>query len=235
MYKYTCQKCSNEFDHKDKGKKYCSQKCCKDASKKGEIKNCIQCGKECYIVLPKLKIHKKNQFCSWDCHMEWQRQRRPVRICLHCKQEFKKKARVNAMFCSTECKLSSDHNILQLANMRKKQAQKMNNLEVEAYALMDRIGLVYERQFVFARRFVADAYVPSSNTIVQFDGDFWHAHPDYYPEPKYPHQIACVERDRRSDAQAKQLGFNVLRFWESDLKQNPDMVQSKLQSLKPSN
>jgi G:T-mismatch repair DNA endonuclease (very short patch repair protein) len=224
-YSYTCKCCEVEFQNKNKGKKYCSQKCAKEDSKRGVMGVCINCQKECYIAAYKTNTRKnKKVFCCFECNMEWQRKRRPVRTCKHCGVEFRKKARPNAMFCTSECKLNSDYNILQLAFMRKKQGgKKINKLEKKGYDLLDELNIKYDPQFIFGERFVADAFLKDYNMILQFDGDYWHGNLNVFHNLTAK-QLKQVEIDKRANQTAIALGFKVLRIWESDFK-HPEKIK----------
>lgn len=214
-YEYKCRQCGREFSHKDRGKKYCSQRCCKEASKRGSKGICANCGKECYVAAYKQgKVRKV--FCSFACNMEFQVARRPTRVCKHCGKEFKKKCRSNARYCSVACKLNSEDNIKRLAIMRRKQAsRRTTKLELAGYSLLKEMGLDFEPQYVFAGRFVADAYVESRNMILQFDGDYWHGNTDRFPNLT-EQQRKQKEVDARANGAARSLGYRVLRIWESD-------------------
>jgi very-short-patch-repair endonuclease len=229
-YNYTCQHCGIGFQNKNKGKKYCSQKCAKEDSKRGTQGICTNCQKECYVAAYKINIrNNKKTFCCFECNMEWQRKRRPIRICHHCGKEFCKKARPKAMFCSIECKLNSDYNIVQLAFMRKKQAgKKINKLEELGYTLLSDLGIVFEPQWIYGKRYVADAYLPDYNAIVQFDGDYWHGNPRKFLILT-DFQKSVQATDERANMMAKKEGLKVLRIWESDVK---DAKQTILEFVK---
>lgn len=224
MPNHICQHCQVEFYNKNSTAKFCSQNCAKNNSKKGKLGQCHKCGKSVYIPCHKTA---NKVFCSWACHMDAQRQRRPVRVCQHCGIQFKKKARRDAKFCSPECREQSESNIIQLAQMRRTQGErKQTKLESAGYKILESVGLNYEPQFVYGR-YVADAYVPELNLIVQFDGDYWHGKPDRFPALT-ERQKKQQEIDQRANKTAEQLGYKVLRFWESEI----GRVQSCLEELK---
>jgi very-short-patch-repair endonuclease len=217
------------FKNKDKNKKYCSQQCAKAASKNGKDFTCSYCEKTHYVPGCKLKRNIRNRFCSKECHRSWMKQRRPVRTCVECEKQFKKKCNAKAKYCSNKCKLNGKNNIKQLAEMRRIQAGKETKLEKFCYALMRELCLNFKPQYIFCGRYVADAFLPKSNTLVQFDGDYWHGNPKKYIKLKYKSQQLTWKSDRKSDRLAKKSGYNVLRFWESDIYKNVDFVKNKLQ------
>ena len=66
------------------------------------------------------------------------------------------------------------------------------------------------------------------------DSDFWHGHPTRYPPPKSntDYWQAKVERNRKRDVEVNQaledLGWNVVRLWEYDIKHNLDDCMSRI-------
>ncbi len=68
------------------------------------------------------------------------------------------------------------------------------------------------------------------------DGDFWHGNPKKFRIPKsncdYWEQkiLGNRMRDRKINKELKQLGWRVIRFWESSLG-DEEAVMAKLQLL----
>jgi G:T-mismatch repair DNA endonuclease (very short patch repair protein) len=90
-------------------------------------------------------------------------------------------------------------------------------LEKAGYDLLEVLGLTYQPQYVYGGRYVADAYVEDQNLILQFDGDYWHGHPDKFPYLS-ERQSRQKEVDERANDAARNLGYRVLRIWESDIR-----------------
>jgi very-short-patch-repair endonuclease len=214
-YEYNCLFCLKYFVHKDHNKKYCSQKCCKNASKKGRDAKCFWCSKIFYK--PKAKDFYEKDFCCKKCAMDFQRSRRPVRVCLFCKKEFCKKARNNAKYCSWNCRKNSEENLQHLANIRRQQAvRKENKLERKGYDILNLLCYEFEKQYIFGGRCVADAYIEKINCLIQFDGDFWHGNEKAFPNLN-EYQKKQKEQDIRVNNFAFSKGYNLIRIWESDL------------------
>jgi len=71
--------------------------------------------------------------------------------------------------------------------------------------------------------------------LLECDGDFWHAK-QYYTEDKPLSKLHKVQRknirnDKLKTRIAKELGIPLLRFWESDLKNNPNKCKEEIQTL----
>jgi DNA mismatch endonuclease (patch repair protein) len=64
------------------------------------------------------------------------------------------------------------------------------------------------------------------------DGAFWHGHPDYYHGQSGPFWDAKIatnrERDARVDAQLASLGWEVLRFWDFEVENDPAGCASRV-------
>ncbi|MCK5233654.1 MAG: very short patch repair endonuclease [Candidatus Aenigmarchaeota archaeon] len=81
---------------------------------------------------------------------------------------------------------------------------------------------------------VPDIVFVSKKIAIFIDGDFWHGYnwknlhkipPKKYWQAKIERNIA---RDKRYTMQLKKEGWTVLRFWEHDVKKNPDRCIKKV-------
>ena len=69
------------------------------------------------------------------------------------------------------------------------------------------------------------------------DGDFWHGHPRRGRKPKsnvefWSSKIAANgRRDRRVNATLREMGWLVIRAWESSLKDRPNAVIQRLSKV----
>ena len=103
-----------------------------------------------------------------------------------------------------------------------------SSIEVEFGKFLDILNIVYDQQFSLDR-FTYDFYLKDSNILVEVDGDFYHCHPTVYPDgPIFPIQKRNVENDKRKTEVASTNGYTLLRFWETDIKNNPQQVISQL-------
>jgi len=70
-----------------------------------------------------------------------------------------------------------------------------------------------------------DFYLPEYNILIEVDGDFYHCNPIKYPNgPIYETQEKNIKRDQIKNQYAKDNGFKLLRFWETDIKNNPQQI-----------
>jgi DNA mismatch endonuclease, patch repair protein len=72
-----------------------------------------------------------------------------------------------------------------------------------------------------------DIVFSSARVVVLVDGDFWHG----WRFTKWQHKLAPywrqkiagnIKRDTRTRARLRRLGWNVVRIWEHELRQDPD-------------
>ena len=67
-------------------------------------------------------------------------------------------------------------------------------------------------------RYRCDLFVPSMNTVLECDGDYWHANPLKYPiQTLTPKQKAQTTRDLLRTRELIEAGYKVIRLWESQI------------------
>jgi very-short-patch-repair endonuclease len=77
-----------------------------------------------------------------------------------------------------------------------------------------------------------DFYIPAKNLLIEVDGDYWHGHPDKFPE------LNAMQRknkglDRLKTKHAADRNFQLLRFWETDIVTNRfDIVKNLMKIVK---
>lgn len=102
--KKVCDHCDHEFEYwiGDEERKYCSQKCAKEASKTGVVVKCKLCEKEFYKT-----ADQQNDFCCKEHWDEWRVLARPKTICSACGGEFTQPGPGGkAEYCSRGCRLN---------------------------------------------------------------------------------------------------------------------------------
>ena len=78
---------------------------------------------------------------------------------------------------------------------------------------------------------IFDFLIIDKNILIEVDGDFHHCNPNgKHPIPVYPIQIKTVNNDLRKNCIAKEHGFTLIRFWESDINNNPKLVIERIMS-----
>jgi len=79
------------------------------------------------------------------------------------------------------------------------------------------------------KRFEVDAYDPVTNTVYEFNGDYWHGNPAKFASDGFNERSKCTfgelyQRTLAKTALLQANGFNVVDMWESDFKK---MIHAK--------
>lgn len=221
-----CISCKKEVTERmPKNRQYCSLVCYRHNSRPtrytGEKKACTFCAKDVYI--PRCRVKPVN-FCSLDCHNNWQKRNKHNFTCKICGQPFQwspsRITHTNPTYCSPKCRDKDPERREMLLRMNvNQQIAKTNNLEVKGYKLLNDLGFVYEPQKMLFDKFCVDAVCEKQKIILQFDGDYWHGNPARF--------FVFTERqkkrstlDRSQDAYLQKCGYQIIRLWESDIKHN---------------
>jgi very-short-patch-repair endonuclease len=191
------------------------------------------CGKIFYLPANRINA-AKHYFCNLAHANEWQGRNKDAYTCIICGISFRwspsRAKSNNVKYCSLACRDADPERTLLLRRMNAKQLEMHpNNLERTAYAMLDEIGIAYNPQYLIGDKFCVDAFVPSCNTVIQFDGDYWHGNPTKFVTLDH-RQSRRVALDRSQDAYMKACGYHVLRIWESEIKRAPNHVKNLLRN-----
>lgn len=86
------------------------------------------------------------------------------------------------------------------------------------------------------KRYHVDAYVASTNTVYEFNGDYWHGNPMKFDGDTWNQRTNCIfgELYQKTLSKKQELilnNYNVISIWENDFKKSISL--SKKNSLKP--
>jgi very-short-patch-repair endonuclease len=77
--------------------------------------------------------------------------------------------------------------------------------------------------------FLVDFYLPKHNLVIECDGDYWHANPNFVKDKVLTKpQLKTIDRDIRKNNELIKRGIKFLRFWEQDINYNFDEVKLKI-------
>lgn len=223
------------------GTRYCGLACYRSSPrpqrKTGEHRACARCAESFYVPRSRAAL-PMTRFCSMACLNLWQGRNKTDHVCKVCDRAFRwspsrtASGNYNITYCSLTCRDADPevHGRL-LAMNTAQQSRRMTKAEANGYALLDELGVDYQRQALFRGKFTPDTLVPSAQLVVQFDGDYWHDRKGTSIEPRILRRVAL---DRSQDAYIRACGWQVLRLWESDLRADRDgCVQKIRQHLRP--
>lgn len=108
-------------------------------------------------------------------------------------------------------------------NMTHSAYKKQSKLEKDFANLLDVLAVPHIKQHPVGG-FLYDFYIESSALLIEVDGDFWHCNPALYAEPVYESQKHTISNDKIKNKVAADNGYTLLRFWESDIRNNPSQV-----------
>lgn len=75
------------------------------------------------------------------------------------------------------------------------------------------------------RTMLVDGYDPSTNTVYEFHGDYWHGNPKVYDAGDVNRMTKCTfgelyHRTQQTEDFIRKAGYNLVVCWESDFKSN---------------
>lgn len=91
-------------------------------------------------------------------------------------------------------------------------------------------GIEYDTQYYLKDIcHYCDVYIPSKNTIVEFQGDYWHGNPKKYKKEELTeYQLEKVKKDEILRKYCKDNGFRLIEVWESDFNKDKESINNLL-------
>ena len=101
--------------------------------------------------------------------------------------------------------------------------------------LLEKEDINFIQEKYITRKFRCDFLLKNSK-IIEVNGDYWHANPKIYNlDDLNIMQKNNTSRDIEKRIKYKELGFQLLEIWESDIYKNIDMIKKKIISFNSSN
>jgi len=236
---FTCDGCGVEVVKRcPPGSRFCSLPCYRSSPRPqrrtGENRTCERCGSAFYV--PASRVAKgEGRYCSLDCHNAAQGDGKTEHTCKTCCGTFRWSPSRSASgayritYCSLACRDADPERRAMLVEMNtRQQLGRTTKAERLGYALLDGIGVDYQRQVTFGGKFTPDAVVPSARLVVQFDGDYWHDRKGTSNEARIRRRVAL---DHSQDRYVRACGWEVVRLWESDLRADPEGCAARVSQL----
>lgn len=235
---HPCPICGKAVDSQ---RVYCSPECFQEfqqehgASKRnGRVVECEWCSASFYLSKYRLE-QAQHYFCCPEHQIAWQGRNKIEYNCKTCGKAFlwspSREKNNTPTYCSLKCR-NADPELRKQWLVALNQLQKRQRTTPEriGYKLLDAMNIDYTAQYLFKNKFTVDAFVPAHRLVIQIDGDYWHGHPDRFPNPD-ERQQRRMNYDRSQDAYMKACGFHVVRVWETDLKHALPEVRLALQNV----
>lgn len=114
-----------------------------------------------------------------------------------------------------------------LEYFKNKMVNTKSKLEQKFEDMMKEVGIQFLNQFPLDG-YLFDFYIPKHNVLIEVDGDWYHCNPDIHPEPIHEIQKFVTENDNKKNEVVKNNDITLLRFWEKDINNNPEMIKLEL-------
>ena len=227
-----CESCGKYFRSVGRGKsaraKFCS-KACFGASR--AFRRWVPC-----LVCQTGLALEPRIYCSTACHDVHQSRNKQSFVCKTCGGDFKwspsRTKNQNPTYCSIACRTACPdwrRNVVIAGNVIQSRRATPSKLEVAGERILRDLGVKFSTQVLIDDRFLVDAYIPSANLVVQWDGGYWHGYRAPGDErPLDNRQRKRCNLDRSQDAYMTKHGYVVLRFWEHEVQRNPAAVQADI-------
>lgn len=121
-----------------------------------------------------------------------------------------------------------------LTRQAKVMSKKMTEPERIFLSLMEEMAIKIDSQKIVGafKMKIYDFYIPEINTLIEIDGDYFHANPLIYEGKKLNKmQLRNQKNDKFKNTLAKGSGYKIERFWEYDLKNNLEDVRERILKL----
>jgi very-short-patch-repair endonuclease len=119
------------------------------------------------------------------------------------------------------------------AGQKNNKKNRKTYIESVVRDLLSQLGVTFEQNQQLGR-YNVDFLV--GNTIIECFGDFWHCNPDLYPPSYYNASLHMTaeekwDKDTRRKEALESRGYRFFSFWESDIRQRPEEVRTRLTDI----
>ena len=97
------------------------------------------------------------------------------------------------------------------------------------------IGETLINQFHCKKVGMVDSYLLEKNALIEIDGDYWHCNPNKYASDYFHKNIKMTaqqiwDRDKKKTGICIELGYKIIRFWESDIYKDINLCMLRLEN-----
>lgn len=108
------------------------------------------------------------------------------------------------------------------------QSKKPTKIEVKMEEFLKRERIEYVKNYKI-KGFLVDFYLSKYNLVIECDGDYWHANPEFVKDKELTQsQVKNIDRDNRKNKMLMKEGINLLRFWEREINNHFNSVENKI-------
>ncbi|KPL59625.1 hypothetical protein AM506_09135 [Rossellomorea vietnamensis] len=220
-----------------KPNKYCSKGCGRRQSRLRKCKVCLKdfekedlrvntCSESCHKQL------KKSLAKSWHESLKEEEKLKHFQKIIS-KTAKTRKANKTPSWNSGKTGIYSEETIEKIRQATIKQFEdqvfRKTNIEFLMEKYLQELNVKYKYSFMLQKR-QYDFLLVEYKIIIECDGDYWHANPKFYPEPK-DWQKERIKIDLEKNEIAQCNGYHITRFWEDDILNNFDYVKNIIHDL----
>jgi len=232
-----CLYCKKVFDILKNRKTLCSRSCMYEWRKTQhhETVNCLNCGKGfnkykksknkyCSDICSKTSIEKKEKLRKWGLSNSnhWNNPNVQSKVKVTKKERYGDENYNNMEKTIETCnqKYGVPYSIIVAPKANGKRISKPQR-KVYEEVLKEHPDALLEHWLQDAQKSV-DVYIPSTRTIIEIYGTYWHCDPRKYSSEYYNKSMKLVarkiwDRDIKRQLFLESLGYTVKVFWESDV------------------
>jgi hypothetical protein len=125
--------------------------------------------------------------------------------------------------------LKDTHSKGKIKNLPISKAEKLIGQQLQS-----RFDYVISQKSIESKKF--DYYVPSLRLLIEYNGDYWHCNPskyspDYFNQKKKKFAFEIWKYDEEKLDLAKKNLYNIVVVWESEHRNNPDILFEKINEI----
>jgi very-short-patch-repair endonuclease len=118
-----------------------------------------------------------------------------------------------------------------IASYQKQSHYVKNSVEKKFEDIIEFLKVSCEYSFILNGKYQYDYRIFNKKILIEIDGDYWHGNPKFYSE--FPEenkrtlneiQKKKIEKDLCKMEYAIHNGWKLIRFWEYDIKNNPEQI-----------
>ena len=146
--------------------------------------------------------------------------------------EEEKKKKVASILRRTKRQLLKPKNKIKKIKYLQAQAYRMSKNttwpEKEFESVLKEMNIEFESQKILKGK-IFDYYIPSCNVLCEVDGDYYHGNEEKY-DVLSEMQKKIKQNDRYKNIISKGMGYGIFRVWESELKDNRELVKERIRN-----
>ena len=120
------------------------------------------------------------------------------------------------------------YELLALRRNDQNKSKTPNKLEVAGSTILKQLGVEFETQYLINGKISVDVFIPASNLVIEWWGDYWHGHPSKVKTAPDKSQQNRMNLDVSQRKYLETCGYKVLTFWEHEVNTTPEMVREKI-------